>query len=70
MSCPGFQTASPFTPGQATHYDYKPWRPAGSFLNWLFVVIPLCDYTDEAGPAMGGPVIFMPSCLFCMENCW
>jgi hypothetical protein len=22
------------TPGEGTHYDYKPWRPVGSFLNW------------------------------------
>jgi ectoine hydroxylase-related dioxygenase (phytanoyl-CoA dioxygenase family) len=35
------------------HYDYKPWRSVGSFMKkWLFVVCPLCDYTEEAGPLL------------------
>lgn len=41
--------------GVGIHYDYKPWRPVGSFLNWLFAIIPLCDYTDDAGPLMVMP---------------
>ncbi len=35
------------TPGFGAHYDYKPWRPVGSFLRWLFVVVPLDDYTGN-----------------------
>merc|ERR1712137_1519266 len=38
--------------GAGVHYDYKPWRGVGSFFNWLFVVIPLVDYTDESGPLL------------------
>ena len=41
--------------GGGTHYDYKPWRPVGSFLEWLFVIIPLVDYTEEAGPLLAVP---------------
>ena len=42
--------------GAGTHYDFKPWRPVGSFVkNWLFVVVPLVDYTLESGPLLVVP---------------
>jgi ectoine hydroxylase-related dioxygenase (phytanoyl-CoA dioxygenase family) len=37
------------------HCDYKPFRPVGSSLNWLFTIIPLVDYTDEIGPLLVSP---------------
>ena len=48
-------TGAPFVDGAAAHYDYKPWRPGGSFLEWLFAIIPLSDYTPENGPFRVGP---------------
>ena len=42
--------------GAGVHYDYKPWRPVGSFVGrWLFAVIPLVDYSD--GPRGAGPLL-------------
>ena len=38
---------TPGSVGSGLHYDYKPWRPVGSFLHWCFVVIPLNDYTAQ-----------------------
>ncbi len=40
----------PFVNGSGAHYDYKPWRCVGSFLKWMFAVIPFADYTETAGP--------------------
>ena len=37
------------------HYDYKPYRTVGSSLNWLFVMIPLVDYSEQAGPLLVAP---------------
>ncbi len=46
------------TPGGAglpAHHDYKRWRPVGSSLNWLFTIIPMCDYDDSTGPLLIAP---------------
>ncbi len=37
------------------HCDYKPFRPVGSSLNWMFTIIPLVDYTDDIGPLLVSP---------------
>ena len=37
------------------HCDYKPFRPVGSSLNWMFTIIPLVDYTDDVGPLLVSP---------------
>ena len=56
---PGFQTEAvtgkPYVDGRGAHFDCKPWRPAGSFLDWMFAVIPLCDYLPDVGPMRAGP---------------
>ena len=41
---------TPGGPGLGAHNDYKRWRPVGSSMNWLFTIIPFCDYDDGAGP--------------------
>ena len=52
---------SPGTGGDYTgthdsaHCDYKPYRPVGSSLRWLFVIVPLVDYTEEVGPLLVSP---------------
>ena len=46
---------TPGSGGTGTHYDYKPWRPVGSFLDWCFAVIPLVDYTEDIGPLLASP---------------
>ena len=40
---------------QTAHCDYKPFRPAGSSLDWLFVILALSDYTPEIGPLYVSP---------------
>lgn len=45
----------PFLNGSGAHYDYKPWRCVGSFLKWMFAVIPFADYTETAGPLTVAP---------------
>ena len=35
--------------------DYKPWRTVGSFVKWMFCIIPFVDYTPEAGPCAAVP---------------
>jgi len=40
---------------QTGHCDYKPFRPAGSSLNWLFTILALADYTEEIGPLYLSP---------------
>ena len=35
--------------GIPPHHDYKRWRPVGSSLEWLFTVIPMCDFDEECG---------------------
>eukprot|EP01043_Picozoa_sp_COSAG02_P001760 COSAG02_NODE_38_length_48090_cov_107.207060_7_plen_389_part_00 len=41
--------------GHGCHYDYKPYRPVGSFLSFIFAVVPLSNYTTEAGPLLLSP---------------
>ena len=41
--------------GHGCHYDYKPYRPVGSFLSFVFAVVPLSNYTPEAGPLLLSP---------------
>ena len=40
---------------ESAHCDYKPFRPVGSSLRWLFAIVPLVDYTDEVGPLLVSP---------------
>lgn len=47
--------AKPFVPGSGAHFDYKPWRCVGSFVKWMFAVIPFVDYTPSAGPLCVAP---------------
>ncbi|MFT6435321.1 MAG: ectoine hydroxylase-related dioxygenase (phytanoyl-CoA dioxygenase family) [Candidatus Azotimanducaceae bacterium] len=35
--------------GIPPHHDYKRWRPVGSSLEWLFTIIPMCDFDEECG---------------------
>jgi hypothetical protein len=35
--------------GIPAHHDYKRWRPVGSSLEWLFTIIPMCDFDAERG---------------------
>ncbi|MCP5026615.1 MAG: phytanoyl-CoA dioxygenase family protein [Actinomycetia bacterium] len=35
--------------GLPSHNDYKRWRPVGSSMNWLFTIIPFCDFDADAG---------------------
>ena len=46
---------SPFVKGSGAHYDYKPWRCVGSYVKWMFAVIPFLDYTETAGPLTISP---------------
>jgi ectoine hydroxylase-related dioxygenase (phytanoyl-CoA dioxygenase family) len=41
--------------GSGAHYDYKPARPGGSSVDWLFAVIPLTDYNAHDGPLLVAP---------------
>ncbi len=41
--------------GLPIHHDYKRWRPVGSSMNWLFTIIPFCDYDAAAGPLFVAP---------------
>ena len=45
----------PFVKGSGAHFDYKPWRCVGSFVKWMFAVIPFVDYTKSAGPLAVAP---------------
>ena len=45
----------PFVKGSGAHYDYKPWRCVGSYVKWMFAVIPFVDYTETAGPLAIAP---------------
>ena len=40
---------------ESGHCDYKPYRPVGSSMRWLFVIVPLVDYTEEVGPLLVSP---------------
>jgi hypothetical protein len=48
-------TAGDYRGGHSAHCDYKPYRPVGSSLDWLFVIIPLMDYDEAAGPLYVSP---------------
>ena len=37
------------------HCDYKTYQQAGSSLNWLFAIIPLCDLDEETGALFVSP---------------
>lgn len=41
--------------GLPIHHDYKRWRPVGSSMNWLFTIVPFCDYDEAAGPLYVSP---------------
>lgn len=41
--------------GIGPHNDYKRWRPAGSSMNWLFAILPLCDHDSLHGPLFVSP---------------
>ncbi len=43
-------TDAPFVNGSGAHFDYKPWRCVGSFVKWMFAVIPFVDYIETTGP--------------------
>ncbi len=46
------------TPGGAgipSHNDYKRWRPVGSSMDWLFTIVPFCDFDAEAGRLLVAP---------------
>ena len=56
MRPPGAGVADgPFVAGSNAHFDYKPWRCVGSFLKWMFAVVPFVDYTETAGPLAVSP---------------
>ena len=40
---------------ESAHCDYKPYRPVGSSMRWLFVIVPLVDYTEQVGPLLVSP---------------
>ena len=48
-------TDEPFVKGSGAHYDYKPWRCVGSYVKWMFAVIPFVDYLESAGPLVVSP---------------
>lgn len=48
-------TDEPFVKGSGAHYDYKPWRCVGSYVKWMFAVIPFVDYIESAGPLVVSP---------------
>ena len=46
------------TPGGnalGAHNDYKRWRPVGSSMNWLFTIVPFCDFDAAAGELFVAP---------------
>jgi len=40
---------TPEGPGLPMHNDYKRWRPVGSSMNWVFTIVPFCDFDAAAG---------------------
>ena len=46
---------TPGGPGLPAHHDYKRWRPVGSSMNWLFAIVPLCDFDKARGPVWVAP---------------
>ena len=46
------------TPGGAglpAHHDYKRWRPVGSSMNWLFTIVPFCNFNESTGRLLIAP---------------
>jgi hypothetical protein len=41
--------------GIPAHHDYKRWRPVGSSVDWLFTVIPMCDFDEVTGQLFVAP---------------
>lgn len=41
--------------GLPAHHDYKRWRPVGSSVNWLFTIVPMCDFDDVTGQLFVAP---------------
>ncbi len=41
--------------GLPAHNDYKRWRPVGSSMNWLFTIVPMCDYDADTGRLFVAP---------------
>lgn len=46
---------TPGGPGLGAHHDYKRWRPVGSSMNWLFTIVPFCDFDVATGPLYIAP---------------
>lgn len=46
---------TPGGPSIGSHNDYKRWRPVGSSMNWLFTIMPFCDFDAAAGPLYVSP---------------
>ena len=46
---------TPEGPGLPQHHDYKRWRPVGSSMNWLFTIIPMCDFDEQTGQLFVAP---------------
>lgn len=46
---------TPGGPGIPAHHDYKRWRPVGSSMQWLFTIVPFCDYDQHTGPLYIAP---------------
>jgi ectoine hydroxylase-related dioxygenase (phytanoyl-CoA dioxygenase family) len=53
----------PYVKGSGAHYDYKPWRCVGSYVKWMFAVIPFVDYTETVGPLAVAPGSHLKSML-------
>jgi len=41
--------------GIPSHNDYKRWRPVGSSMNWLFTIVPFCDFDSRTGELFVAP---------------
>ena len=46
---------TPGGPGLPRHNDYKRWRPVGSSMDWLFAIVPFCDFDADTGPLFVAP---------------
>ena len=46
---------TPAGQGLPIHHDYKRWRPVGSSMNWLFTIVPFCDFDETTGPLYVAP---------------
>jgi hypothetical protein len=46
---------TPDGPPIPQHHDYKRWRPVGSSLNWLFTIIPMCNFDEDTGQLFVAP---------------